>query len=245
MHKFKEKTQGFIIGLMVGLIIAGGFFMLKLDSYFKELSIYKSIIHTFTSESKSPETVDNKDKEENDKKSNESDGNTKSKSYSANDSTKNKNSTVSISSEKDSLKSIAGKDSLVANTDETDDIVVKKDELVADKIVDIINLNPVASRNLAKDSLMQKVSGVIDDKNASKQLINIEYWQSPLNYKGYKMSKYKLVLYGIASEDEIKVFKLDDNYYLKSSGTVYKLDYTGDFHSFDRVSDEVILNILK
>ena len=230
---------------MVGLIIAGGFFMLKLDSYFKELSIYKSIIHTFTSESKSPETVDNKDKEENDKKSNESDGNTKSKSYSANDSTKNKNSTVSISSEKDSLKSIAGKDSLVANTDETDDIVVKKDELVADKIVDIINLNPVASRNLAKDSLMQKVSGVIDDKNASKQLINIEYWQSPLNYKGYKMSKYKLVLYGIASEDEIKVFKLDDNYYLKSSGTVYKLDYTGDFHSFDRVSDEVILNILK
>jgi len=245
MHKFKEKTQGFIIGLMVGLIIAGGFFMLKLDSYFKELSIYKSIIHTFTSESKSPETVDNKDKEENDKKSNESDGNTKSKSYSANDSTKNKNSTVSISSEKDSLKSIAGKDSLVANTDETDDIVVKKDELVADKIVDIINLNPVASRNLAKDSLMQKVSGVIDDKNTAKQLLNIEFWQSPLNYKGYKMSKYKLVLYGIASEDEMKVYKVDDNYYLKVLTSVYKLDYTSDFRSFDKISDEVVLNKLK
>jgi hypothetical protein len=48
MSSFKEKLQVFMLGLMAGLIIAGGFFILKLDDYFKELNFYKNVVKTFT-----------------------------------------------------------------------------------------------------------------------------------------------------------------------------------------------------
>jgi len=48
MSSFKEKSYGFIIGILVGLIVAGGFFIFKLDDYFKELSFYKSVSNTFS-----------------------------------------------------------------------------------------------------------------------------------------------------------------------------------------------------
>src|ERR1035437_1411750 len=69
MSSFKDKSQVFVIGLMAGLIVAGGFFILKLDNYFKELSFYKSISKTFSSDSKTnessvklEETTSNKEK---------------------------------------------------------------------------------------------------------------------------------------------------------------------------------------
>jgi hypothetical protein len=241
MSSFKEKSQVFIIGLMVGLIIAGGFFILKLDDYFKELSFYKSITKTFSSTTKSNENTDKKndvppvkEKQLNENKS------------------KNKKEEISEIPRKndhvlgaDTLNIRAAKDSLVSEMSVSDDIVVRKDELLSTKTLEVFNLSPLATKAVSKDSLLQKVSGVRDDRNIAKQFFNIEFWQSPLNYKGYKMSKYKMVLYGITSVDEIKVFKLDDVIYLKNVATVYRLDYVSDFKQYERITDENIINKLK
>ncbi len=43
MSNFRERSQLFLLGLMFGLLIGCGFFILKLDDYFKELSVYKSV----------------------------------------------------------------------------------------------------------------------------------------------------------------------------------------------------------
>ena len=110
----------------------------------------------------------------------------------------------------DTLKNHISKDSLASASVNSDDIIVRKDELLSTKTFEVINLNPSANRTNAKDSLLQKVSGIKDDKNNSQQFFNIELWQSPLNYKGYKMSKYKIILYGIESSDGLKIVKLDD-----------------------------------
>jgi hypothetical protein len=75
--------------------------------------------------------------------------------------------------------------------------------------------------------------------------LNIEFWSSPLNYKGYKMSKYKLVLYGIASAEGLKLFKLDDDIYMKSASFVYHLDAFSDFKAYERITDESIIFKLK
>ena len=56
MSSFKEKSFGFIIGILVGLIVAGGFFIFKLDDYFKELNFYKSVSNTFSSDTKTAES---------------------------------------------------------------------------------------------------------------------------------------------------------------------------------------------
>ena len=85
----------------------------------------------------------------------------------------------------------------------------------------------------------------IKEENNSKQMFNIEFWTSPLNYKGYKMGKYKLVLYGINATDDIKIYRLDDVIYLKNSAMVYQLDYVSDFKYYERITDETILSKLK
>ena len=40
---FRDKLQVFFLGLLLGLVLGGGFFLLKLDQYVKELSFYKSL----------------------------------------------------------------------------------------------------------------------------------------------------------------------------------------------------------
>ena len=244
MSKFKEKTQPFVMGVLVGLVIAGGFFIFKLDDYFKELNFYKTFIHTFTSETKTPEHITNKEEQTSAKENKPLSGSYNSKTISKKDSNSITQSDATLAVNNDS--SAAVKDSL-NNEDfsEMDDVVVRKDEMILSKTVDVINLNPTASRANGKDSMMQKVSGVQDDKISDKQFFNVEFWQSPLNYKGYKMSKYKIVLYGIEESDGIKVFKSEDAVYIKNLANVYKLDYTGDFRAYEKVNDETIVTKLK
>lgn len=236
MSRFKERSQGFIIGIMVGLIVAGGFFILKLDDYFKELNFYKTVAKSFSSESKeehsaaSPATAAVKEKPKG----------TKVKTKKAREEEKS-NEAESIP-HSDTLSSL--KDSLILDAPAADaDIVIRKDELLSTKTLEVPDLDPMAKMTL-KDSLLQKVSGIKDDRN-SKQFFNIEFWSSPLNYKGYKMSKYKLVLYGISSADGLKLFKLDDVIYMKSASLVYRLDATGDFKPYERITDETVINKLK
>jgi hypothetical protein len=239
MSSFKEKSKGFVIGIMVGLIVAGGFFILKLDDYFKELNFYKSLSKTFTSETKQPESADKK--KEFVPSKNKQPENAKSKNKEGL-STKIVEKSAFVM-DADTLKKESLKDSAISTSE--DYIVVRKDELLSTKTLEVLSLDPVASKMNAKDSLLQKVSGIKDDRSNSKQFFNIEFWSSPLNYKGYKLSKYKLIVYGIESPEGLKLFKVDDVIYLKSSAMIYRLDYSSDFKQYERITDEMIINKLK
>lgn len=251
MGNFKEKSQSFIIGLMAGLIIAGGFFILKLDDYFKELNFYKNIAKTFVSDSKNLESsVKSKEVEpvqEKKIKPNIS----KNKSVSSIDSLDLKKTKTDLVLDADSLKkylamdTVESKNTSVITTTFSEDIIVRKDELLSTKTVEIINLSPVANSRNSKDSLLQKVSGIKDDKNATKQFINIELWQSPLNYRGYKMSKYKIALYGLTSLEGVKVYILDDVIYLKNGAIVNKLENSSEFRPYERITEENLISKLK
>ena len=241
MSSFKDKSQVFIIGLMAGLLVAGGFFILKLDNYFKELSFYKSISKTFSSDPKISETTvkDEESTTTKEKKSNFTNSQNKKVQSDASNSKKD------FVLDSDTLRSKFFKDSLASTSVNSDDIVVRKDELLSTKTFDVINLSPILNRNNTKDSLLQKISGIKDDKNVSQQFFNVEFWQSPLNYRGYKMSKYKIILYGIESVEGLKVFKIDDLIYLKNGNAVFKLDYSSEFKPYDRITDENIVSKLK
>lgn len=234
MSSFKEKSFGFIIGILVGLIVAGGFFIFKLDDYFKELSFYKSVSNTFSSDTK---TVEPNAQEEVTTKSTEV-------------KKKKKEAVITVDENGEDVKIVKldttkiAIDSLTLVNPTTDEVFVRKDELLSTKTLEVLNLDPVAKMN-GKDSLLQKVSGIKDDRNSSKQYMNLEFWSSPLNYKGYKMSKYKLILYGLSSPEGLKIFKLEDVLYIKSSSFVYRLDATGEFKPYERITDESILNRLK
>lgn len=241
MINFKEKSQTFIMGMMAGLIIAGGFFILKLDDYFTELNFYKNVAKTFYINSKSSESAIKTDETKQSDKTKPILIGSKKRILAKADSI-NKKSNLLLKA--DTLKNHFMKDS-ISYSDPTEDIVVRKDELLSTKTVEVINLNPVESNTNHSDSLLQKVSGIRDDKNATKQFFNVELWQSPLNYKGYKMSKYKIIVYGINSTDGIKMYKMDEDIYFKNASVVYKLEPSNDFKPYQSVADPSIINKLK
>ncbi|MBL7889300.1 MAG: hypothetical protein JNL24_07085 [Bacteroidia bacterium] len=234
MSSLKEKSQVFIIGLLVGLLVAGGFFVFKLDDYFQELNFYKRFAETFQSEKQVEPSA------------------TVSEASQAatNTSKSNKKKSVTVTSniteeeQKDTVIS-SGNDSAVFLRSDSDEIVVKKDEMISSKTFEVVNLSPATNKPNGKDSLLQKVSGIKDDRMNGKQMFNVEFWTSPLNYRGYKMSKYKIVLYGVDPNDVIKLYRIDEMIYLKNNAIVYELSPTGDFTSYERITDEQILNKLK
>jgi hypothetical protein len=101
-------------------------------------------------------------------------------------------------------------------------------------LVQIIDLD-VKAENPAKDSLLQLVSGIKEPTPVTS--INVEYWKSPINYRGYKMNRQKIVLFGLPAFDSPLVYKLNDTFYLRTSDRIYKIDRNNDFKGYEPVTD--------
>jgi hypothetical protein len=139
----------------------------------------------------------------------------------------------------DSIK----KDTIISLSfsDSEEIIIVKKDEFLFAKQVQIIDLD-VRADNSGKDSLLAVISGIKEPLPVTN--IIVEYWKSPINYKGYKMSRQKIVLFGLTAYDNPVVYKLNDNFYLKSSDRVYKIERNLEFKGYEPVIDANIIKLL-
>jgi hypothetical protein len=144
--------------------------------------------------------------------------------------------------EKDSLLLAFNKDSAFLKTEE-EIIVVKKDELLLVKMVNFINLDSKNEDfNAKKDSAISALAGIKEPFNTNNLMV--EFWKSPINYRGYKMNRNKLVLFGMQSSDIIKVFKLNENLYFKNGEKVYRVEKITDFKPYEMITDPNILNQL-
>ncbi|MEO6302510.1 MAG: hypothetical protein ABIP51_05000, partial [Bacteroidia bacterium] len=123
-------------------------------------------------------------------------------------------------------------DSLIRDNTE---INIATDELLSVKNVKIIRIDPVVNPG---DSLAADIAGV---KNNNSDIYFIEFWKTPLNSKGYRFSKNKVLLYGFLDYNNVSLYELDNTYYIKSSDQVYKLFYGADFKSLERVIDSDLL----
>jgi hypothetical protein len=227
MANLKNKIQVFLLGLMLGLLVGGGFFILKLDDYFKELRFYKKLTERSIRHENDEEQVKIKTKEGKQNISTEN-------NYSLNH--EKVGDTTSISLPADSSRNVHDKDSTGMHSENSEEILVKKDEIITFKNVEVINLGQ--NFRAAKDSLLQQVSGIKED---NKNIFRVEFWQSPINYKGYKMTHNKLILYGVNSTDPFSVFQVDGEIYLKHISNVYHLNFGNDFTPFEKVSDPALI----
>ena len=123
-------------------------------------------------------------------------------------------------------------DSLIRDNSE---INIATDELLSVKNVKIIKITPSNNNN---DSLAAEIAGV---KENTSDLYFIEFWKTPLNSKGYRFSKNKILLYGFIDYNNVTLYELDNSFYIKSSDQVYKLFYGADFKSLERVVDSGLL----
>jgi hypothetical protein len=109
------------------------------------------------------------------------------------------------------------------------DIHVKKDKLIYAKSFTIPGIEFLFSDNTEKlDSLLAENSS--DTKN-NDDILHVEFWKSPINYKGYKTGKNKLVIFGIDQYSMISFKILNKTLYMKYLSDYYEIDRTLDFKS--------------
>ena len=86
------------------------------------------------------------------------------------------------------------------------------------------------SRNSNDSDSLLKLA--IDIQKIDKKYINVEFWESPINFLGYKLSKSKLIIYGLSPQFEYQLFKKSKVYYLRYHSITYELFETEDFKKF-------------
>ena len=122
----------------------------------------------------------------------------------------------------------------------SDEIVVKRDELIESQLLKLT----VISRNSVKgktDSLIQVLQG----SNSQSPEYRIEYWRSPINYRGFKFIRNSIVTFGLDPNESSRLFQLEDKFYLKHGVSVYRLFTTEKFEPFSKVIDENIIKQLR
>ncbi|HSH64888.1 MAG TPA: hypothetical protein VLB84_03610 [Bacteroidia bacterium] len=218
---------------MLGIVIAGTFFVLQLDNYFKELNFHKNFVKTFM------DHLSEENKKEKIKQ------NIPAKITNKKEMEQPSSKTELQKKEKLTTDTLIYPDSTAKRYNFSDNIVIRKDELLNIRKMELFNLTPPVIKT-HQDSLLEKVSDIKEKKvNSGKQYMQIEFWKSPLNYKGYKLSKYNVILYGLSDTQNLKIFTLDDVFYMKHASVIYKLDYNTDFKPYERVLDENILHNFK
>lgn len=227
----------FLLGLVLGLLAGASFFIFKMDDLMEKVNLFSSsrdtvVIQQAPIEEKSSKEgiqkyIGKKDTAKKDMTSSE----LLAQKYSREVPIKR------VMAEADSL--LKDTSSASTNQNTNDFFVVRKDELIDSKNIQITLLQGEETAN-PSDSLLEKISGIKNTKRSSSAL-KVEFWKSPINYKGYKMTKNKIVLFGIGQDDNIKLFQLEEHLYLKQNSNCYKLIFSDDFRQFEKVSDAAIL----
>jgi hypothetical protein len=159
------------------------------------------------------------------------------------------NIVAAVKSEIDSTLADSTTKNFVDLVQNSEDIVVKKDELIATKAIEIVNMdyaNDKAGDHV--DSVLQEVSGIRDNSklNEAKSVFQVELWKSPINYRGYRLSKNKLVVFGISGEASLKLIQFNDYLYLKHNDLFYKIESYSDFKAFEKiVNTQLLMSLAK
>lgn len=114
-------------------------------------------------------------------------------------------------------------------------MVLQNDRLISSK-----NINAVVQKSLfGKNDTMLR-----DDYVYSQAKYKVEFWESPIHYRGYKRSGNFIVLYGVNPEKGIKVVQLDNQVYLQEGRSWFCIEETNGFEPTQNVSNQGILHRL-
>jgi hypothetical protein len=114
------------------------------------------------------------------------------------------------------------------------DINVAIDELLSVKNIKVIHIG----KKDQSDTLAQKLAKVEENIN---DLYFIEFWKTPLNSKGYRFTKNKILLYGFMDFNNVLLYELDNSFYIKSADQVYGIFYDSNFKPLELVLDTDLL----
>lgn len=113
------------------------------------------------------------------------------------------------------------------------EIVVRRDELISVISTSLVSI----SASSKTDTLLTIFQG--GDPNLSPQ-IRIEFWKSPVNFRGYKFIRNTLVTFGLDPQEQVKVFVDNGKFYLQSGASTFRLSQTDRFLPFSIAAEETL-----
>jgi len=127
------------------------------------------------------------------------------------------------------------------NTNNGED--VKRESLILKKQIEAKPIKPTENTKVSTnlDSLL--IGGKAP--KVEKNIYNVEFWESPLNYRGYKKNKNHLVLYGIKNVNDAQLKIISTDLYLITASNYYLIENTTEFKNLIPVSNQNIINQLK
>lgn len=93
------------------------------------------------------------------------------------------------------------------------DYVVLRDQLLHSQRVKIIRKDP-SNTQTASDKLVNKMSS----DHIFADHLNVEFWESPIEYQGYRLNKTKLILFGINPNESFMLTENQDGFLIMQTG---------------------------
>jgi hypothetical protein len=102
-------------------------------------------------------------------------------------------------------------------------------------------LPALPDKRTTAERLLDSLLGNTQNYN-KEQTLYVEFWESPLNSRGYKMSKNKIMFYGIKLFDFTSISLHGNVIYLKYLNDLYPLELTNSFKPLIPLRDTYIID---
>jgi len=129
-------------------------------------------------------------------------------------------------------------------SDGEQNLVIKKDQILFSKTFSISDRNKDnGTTSNASKELVEKLNpeAHLPEESKSAKNMLIEFWKSPVNYKGYKLSRNKIILFGIENSDYIKLISMDENMYMALGSDYFQLEMNQDFKPLLKIRDAYLI----
>ena len=133
-------------------------------------------------------------------------------------------------------------DSTVVDVNDTDSIqiqgenfIVERDQLLSTELVKIEYLDEVIEKDTAEILVDSLKSSLNIQPEFRPEYLKIEIWKSPLNFTGYKLSKTKLVVYGMVKELIVSVSSQDGKILVTTNLATYVFTQTSVFKNLKAI----------
>lgn len=118
----------------------------------------------------------------------------------------------------------------------TDTFVVQNDRLLETRSVKVVVQKSLFGKNDTAKT---------DDYVYSEARYKIEFWESPIHYKGYKRSGTYVIVYGFDPDNILAWAQIDNQLYMKERQWWHPLPVTDEFDDFSNVTAPKLLTRLE
>ncbi len=127
-----------------------------------------------------------------------------------------------------------GEETYEADSYLDEDLVISKERLIFTGVIRVLRPDFRDDRDSVLAEIEKKL--VISPERVPRTVL-VEKWISPVNYRGYKFNRKKLMIYGVEKDRVVTVFYYLESFYLAMDTRVYEIIETAAHAPFTQVSD--------